>query len=310
LEHRSAAAAAADVLGQREVESVLEALAAGGVRPLLLKGTPLAHSIYETSSLRPRFDTDLLVRRQDMDAVVGIMSSRGYARPRQVTGELVMHQIDFARRDHRGVSHVYDFHWKLANRQVFANVLSFDELDRDALAVPGLGPHARTVSRVHALLLACIHRVAHHKEDERLIWLYDIHLLAERLSPEQLRAFGMLAAERAVSTVCADGLAAARGWFHTRPSDVVEWLTARSAEVSEPSAAFLRGTAGPMGGLLSDLETLPDWTSRARLLYEHAFPSPTYMTGKYRVSSRAWLPALYTHRIVRGAWRWLRRIPS
>ena len=57
---------------------------------------------------------------------------------------------------------------------------------------------------------------------------------------------------------------------------------------------------------MSDLRALPGWGYRARLMYQHAFPPPSYIAGMYMVSSRAWLPALYTHRIVRGAWRWFR----
>ena len=311
LARRAAATAAIDALQQCELEQVLEALAEAGVSPILLKGTPLAYSIYERSSLRPRFDTDILIRRQDVNRVAQVMAGRGYVRPRQVTGDLVMHQIDFARRDHGGAWHVYDFHWKVANRQVFANVLSFDELNRDALDVEPLGRHARTVSHVHALLLACVHRVAHHHREERLIWLYDIHLLVERLTTAELRAFFALAADRAVSAVCHDGLSAAQKWFRTRiPENRAESRPVRSlSRVVEPSETFLGGRAGPIAGLLSDLKALPDWSERLRLVYEHAFPSADYMTDKYFVSSKAWLPALYTHRIVRGAWSWLRRSP-
>ena len=46
----------------------------------------------------------------------------------------------------------------------------------------------RGLSPVHALLVACIHRVAHHRGTERLIWLLDIHLLASRLEEREWTA--------------------------------------------------------------------------------------------------------------------------
>jgi len=38
-----------------------------------------------------------------------------------------------------------------------------------AIAVPAFGEQARTLAPVQALLLACVHRVAHHDNSERLI---------------------------------------------------------------------------------------------------------------------------------------------
>ena len=257
------------------------------MRPLLLKGSALAYTLYTTPAHRPRFDSDLLVRHEDMTRVAEVMTGRGYRCPDQVTGELVMHQVDYARKDSQGVWHVYDFHWKVANRQAVAGVLSFDELARDGESIAALGPHARGLSRVHALLLACVHRVAHHPSDDRLIWIYDIHLLAETLSPREAELFGALAVARSVSAVL-DRLAGDR-----------------AAGVPEPSAALLAPPRSRIDEMLGDLRALPGWSRRARLVYEHAFPPPGYITGAYMVN-RVWLPALYTHRIVRGVWRWIR----
>lgn len=308
--HREPALSAAlELMRRQELLAVLDALAGRGIRPILLKGSALAYTHYEDPSLRPSFDVDLLVPRSDMDAVGEVMRARGYARPHQVTGELVMHQLDFARRDEHGVLHAFDFHWKLLNRQAVADMLSYGEMDREARPIPPLGEHARGLSPVHALLLACVHRVVHHSADERLIWLYDIHLLTEALTEDESSRFASHATSRAVSAVCLDGLEAASRVLGTRvPAALVDTLhEAATRDGAEPSAAFLRRCDNRIDELVSDLRALPAWSQRLRLVYEHAFPPPSYMTGTYMVSNRVWLPALYTHRIVRGAWRWLRR---
>ena len=49
----------------------------------------------------------------------------------------------------------------------------------NGVAVPIL---AILLAPVNALVLACIHRLAHHQGRDRLVWLYDIHLLAGRLA--------------------------------------------------------------------------------------------------------------------------------
>ena len=307
LQTARALGGALEMLRQRETCRVLDALGARGVHPILVKGSALAHSLYREPSMRPRFDTDLLVRKEETSTVAEVMTALGYGRPAQVTGELVMHQVDYLRKDTAGIWHVFDFHWKISNRQAVADTLTFDDFAAAATPIPELGPSGRGPSRVHSLVLACLHRVAHHSADERLIWLYDIHLLAASLSSAETEAFIDLARARSVTLICADGLLAARRVLDTRlPAGLLERLTpAGVVTAPEPSAVLLIADPTLARELLSDLKAV-GWPERVRLIREHAFPSATYMSAAYTVSNRAWLPALYTHRLVRGAWRLLR----
>jgi len=61
-------------------------------------------------------------------------------------------------------------------------VLSHDEIAERATPLPALGPDARAACGTDALVLACLHRAAHHRDSEELLWLYDIHLIACSLS--------------------------------------------------------------------------------------------------------------------------------
>jgi Uncharacterised nucleotidyltransferase len=215
--------------------------------------------------------------------------------------------VDYVRREASGIRHVFDFHWKISNRQAVADTLTFEGIDGEAASIPELGPFGRGPSRVHALTLACVHRIAHHSADERLIWLYDIHLLAGSLSAPETEAFIRLARERSVTLICADGLLASRRVLGTPlPAGLLERLTpAGVAAAGEASAVLLTDEPTLARELLSDLKAV-SWPDRVRLIREHAFPSASYMSAAYTVSNRAWLPALYTHRLVRGAWRLLR----
>jgi hypothetical protein len=307
LQRERALGGALEMLRQREIVRVLNALATGGIQPVLVKGSALAYSLYRDPSLRPRLDSDVLVRKEEASSVAAVMTALGYGRPPQVTGDLVMHQVDYVRKDASGIRHVFDFHWKISNRQAVADALTFEDIEAESRPIPELGPVGRGPSRVHALVFACVHRIAHHSADERLIWLYDIHLLAGGLSAVETEAFIRLARDRSVTLICADGLLAARGVLGTRlPAGLLERLTPAGIAVApEPSALLLTDDPTLARELLSDLRAV-SWPERVRLIREHAFPSATYMSAAYTVSNRAWLPALYTHRLVRGAWRLLR----
>jgi hypothetical protein len=294
-----------ELLRGREVTAALAALAREHVQPILLKGTPLAYDVYSAPALRPRDDTDLLVRREVLDAVCRAMTELGYTAPPSSGGEFVLCQFSLEKQDRFGVAHAFDFHWKISTQSVFAELLTYDELAGDAVPVPALGPHARAAGPVHALLLACVHPVMHHQNVERLMWIYDIHLLASRLSAADFERFADLAVAKRVSAICARQLDIARSRFGTSiPDD----LPLRLASVPEPeaSAAYLRHGRRWHHEFISSMRGLPHWKARLRLVREVLLPSPQYMLDSYGFTSPlgfVLLPALYVHRNIYGMWK-------
>jgi len=305
LAARTRALAAIELLRRKELNAVLEALAGEGIRPVVLKGTALAYSLYGNPASRPRMDTDLLIRRDQVDTVRQVMARSEYSSPAYCDGELLFGQFPSTKTDAFGVAHAFDFHWKISTQAIFADLLSVDEIASGAIPLPSIGAHARAAGPVHALLLACVHPVMHHRNVESLIWIYDIHLLASRLSERDLDRFVDLAVARHVSAICAHQLAAARHRFGTSISDrAITRL--RADRPHEPSAAYLRAGRRWHDELVSNVRGLPRWADRLRLLREVMLPGPAYMLKAYGLSSSlsaALLPVLYIHRLAAGGWK-------
>jgi hypothetical protein len=146
----------------------------------------------------------------------------------------------------------------------------------------------------------------HHRNPESLIWTYDVHLLASRLSLREFAAFADLAVARRMSAVCADQLSRARRWFGTVVPGAV-MATLHASGHREPSAAYLRPGRQWRDELISSIRGLPRWRDRLRLLREVALPTPTYMLTSYGLRPSSWsaalLPALYLHRLSIGGWK-------
>jgi hypothetical protein len=290
-----------------DVRSLLTGLAAENVRPVLFKGAALAYTCYPQPFLRPHDDVDVLIRRDEVPIVRQALERAGYEPLNSTDGERVTHQFQYARRV-SGMACVYDFHWRLANPELFANLLSFDDIANRAVPVPALGDHARAPCDMHALFIACIHRVAHHphhNDGDDLIWLYDIHLLAARLGPDMWREFQELASRTRTRAICLKGLESAEEAFGTQVSP--QTLQALATADTEPSTAFLGGSMRTIDVELSNLRTMSGWRSRLEFVWQHLFPNPRYMLASYGANP-VWLPVLYVHRIIRGAIRWL--VPS
>jgi hypothetical protein len=304
LEAGVRAAATRDVFVRRDLLAVTDALASANVPALITKGTALAYTVYPEPWMRPRTDSDLLVRHADVPAASRALESCGYTRSDAVsTGELVSHQVAFERHDANGVHHVLDLHWKIVNPQVLADALSFDDLWRDSQVAAAIGPNAHVPSALGSIAIACVHRLAHHQGNDRLIWIYDLKLLTSTLSVEEWNALRDLVCQRRIAGFCLDGLRASRQLLGSPlPTDIEQALSA--AAPNEPSNAYVAGTVTKRDVLLSDLKVLTSWNDRVRLVREHVFPPAAFIQQRYGTTSRWLLPALYVHRLVTGASKW------
>ena len=304
-----AAETALAMLREPELRRVLSSLASAGVTPLLLKGAHLAFTVYPTPDRRPRLDTDLLVREGDRDALKECLAALGYRPGPWVTGpdmKVAFTQFQYRRVDESGASHNLDIHWRIAVPKVFAERLTYDDLRRAAVAVPRLGPHALAPSLPLALVVSCLHRTAHHGASMRLVWLYDIHLLAAQLSAPDWDVVVEQALSSGIAPVVGAGLEQATARLGTPiPPSVHERLRAGTAATDPDVLPFLNGRPPQMQVALSDWRRITGAAARVRFLQEHLFPPASYMRHRYGISSRAALPFLYVHRAVTGAVKWL-----
>jgi hypothetical protein len=295
-----------EMLRGREIARVCAALDARGVHALLVKGAALAYSLYDEPWLRPRVDTDILVAHESFRAADRTLRGLGYrSAPLVSTGDFVSHQVAYEHKDPHGLSHVIDLHWKTVNPQALADALPFELLWQDSVELRFQDLRARVPSHASSLLLACVHRLGHHQQHERLVWLYDIHLLTGVLDKSGWAHVVSTAQERGIAAVCRHGLEAAAARLGTAvPADVLDALG--TSERDEPSRTYTERTQRRLDVLRSDLRLLPRWRDRCQLVAEHAFPPASFMMARYDARQRALLPILYAHRLVAGAWKWLR----
>jgi Uncharacterised nucleotidyltransferase len=286
-----------------DLREVLAALAGAGIDVLILKGSALAYEIYDAPEFRPRGDTDLLIRPDSLEATRRILTTLGLHEVPGSGDEHGVRQAIFARG-----AHTYDVHWAIANAAVFAGLLAFDDLLARSVPLPRISEHARGLSHVDALLLACIHRVAHHHDSERLVWLCDIAFLRDRMSEEEHRQFWRLAAERRIVGICARAVELADEWMsRPRRHRAEEYLTENELRRDEPSRRLMnrRITRGRV--LAANLRALP-WHLRARRLWQMAFPPRAFMERSFGTRNRLALTWLYVYRGARGVARLFKRV--
>jgi hypothetical protein len=304
LRAESVRAAARDAITDRALRDLTRALDGASVEALVFKGADLAYSCYPQSHLRPRVDSDILVTPAARSQADAVLHRLGYASEPQSGGDLLMYQEPFILREGGRILHTVDLHWRVSNPQQFGDVAPFDELWAASEPRPRLDPAARGLTPAHAFALACVHRVAHHYDDERLIWTHDLHQIAQRMTPVDWKRLTAWAMTRRVAAVCARGLALTTSLFDTVVPEGVEEELA-TAGTREPGTRRYTGRDRHMDRILTDLALMPSWKARARLARQHVLPPARYMRDVYAPGSALPVAILYVQRAWRGARRWM-----
>ncbi len=300
LQRQSHRETARSLAQEAEIRALDAALIEAGIRCLALKGTPLAYKLYAYPALRPRVDIDLLFHDTEIAKARHVLMNLGYRCPPLVTplwkSVYLTTQISCVRRSSGPRPQLVDAHWRSNNSLLFADVFSFDELygtaDRGRMPTQSI----TAPSDPHCLWIACCHRFLDPDRD-RLIWIYDIHLLAQRLHADDMHDLVKTAIELRLASVLSDGLRAARHTFATCiDPDVLHRLSLAGHGHKEP-AERLRNASTAWGRRFAEMRALPSWRRRLQLLYTALFPPRSYLQLQGNSSERAPLPWLYLKRL-------------
>jgi hypothetical protein len=207
------------------------------------------------------------------------------------------HQFTVTRKVDPGYVVRFDIHWRIQNLPRFAQTISFEEAYARSVQHEQISG-TRVLDSADALLLACMHRWGNERHDrDRLIWIYDIHLLVSSLDESQLREFTLSAVSRNVQQACLDGVSRARELFHTSvPGEVLEMLGSPESK----RTLYRRFAESYFGLVVDDWRYLPNRHARLVLLQELLLPSTEALMQKYHKTSKYWLPYLYLRRVVGG----------
>jgi Uncharacterised nucleotidyltransferase len=296
------------------LNKALAALAAEGIVPLLFKGTAVAYSIYANPVWRTRADTDMLIMPDKLASATRALVDLGY-QFLPISAELVFYQMTFSLYVAEGVEHQIDLHWQISNSEMLSSLFSYRELGARATALAALSPLAQAVSLPDALLIACMHSAVHdeapytvndqtYQTGARLIWLYDIHLLATMLSEEQWQEVYKHAREKGLGLICVQLLQQVQHSFRTALPE--NWQTCLTQGSSHRASHYLRARGASR--LWLDFWACRNRQSRAAFIGNLLFPPKVYMLHKYADSGHRWLPWLYLHRMCKGVSKYLHNV--
>ncbi|MBL4673857.1 MAG: nucleotidyltransferase family protein [Arenicella sp.] len=291
-----------DKLKQIELASLFDTFSDQGLNAVLFKGSALAYSLYPKPWLRPRSDSDVLIAAKDKINADAILRQLGYQKLFAIQGKYVAYQSTYGKAL-AGDSFInIDLHWQINNRQMFSQTFTVKELNsngarltqfadtplRSSVGIPGY---------VDSVLIASVHRLGHHHTEERLAWLYDIHLLVGRFTDQDWLELARRAKSKQICAITLDALKTAQHYLSTELDDEAMSQLETSASRFEASAIFLNRQLSEWHYFWADLKSMSDLKSKFGFLRESIVPSPDYV--RQQMNTR-WASIAYIKRFIRG----------
>ena len=291
-----------DKLKQIELASLFDAFNDKGLNAVLFKGSALAYSLYPKPWLRPRSDSDVLIAPKDRIKFDATLHQLRYQKLLTIQGDYVSYQSTYGKAL-AGSSFInIDLHWKINNRQMFSQTFTAQELTKNGaqltqLEGTPLRSSASIPSYVDSVLIASIHRLGHHHTEERLAWLYDIHLLIGRFTDQDWRQLTHRSARKQICAITLDALKTAQHYLLTELDDEAMSQLEASASRFEASSIFLNRQLSERHYFWADLKSMSDLKSKFVFLRESVVPPPDYV--RQQMNTR-WASIAYIKRFIRG----------
>lgn len=169
---------------ERQLREIMAAFNDEGVSILVLKGPALGGTVYPDPALRPASDLDLLVLPDQMVRSRAILENLGYKCEAKLfdAEETLYKNEKFVHLDNSRNYRATELHWQLHTFLGIRQEAQTEELFDRAIKVESSSLTFEALNPIDALIHTAINNAYGHDDAMRLIWIYDIKMLALRLA--------------------------------------------------------------------------------------------------------------------------------
>lgn len=273
----------------QKLNTILSSFNNAGIEVILLKGMALIHTIYFDIALRPMYDIDLLIHKEDFSLVTEKLRELGYS------------NSPFYPEDFHKDNMMVDVHWDLMNiTRIKSRKKSYridlDEIWRSSLPVEINGEKARILSPEHCLMDLCLHLSFHHGL-QGLMWFIDIAQLIEYYKNEMdWNKFIKKSFEYKIYKPIYYVLFCVKDILGQQiPQFVLDRLKPKRQNLLERKIIDLIISGASLENIrfFFTLSTMENFFDRVAFLREISLPSPRVLSARYNISSARYIPQYY-----------------
>ena len=224
---------------EKQLREIVAAFNDEGVRILVLKGPALGRTAYSDPALRPSSDLDLLVRPDDMVQSCAILEDLGYKCEARLfdADETLYKDEKFVHLDNPRNYRAIELHWQLHTFLGISQEARTEELFHRAIKVETDSFSFEALDPVDSLIHTAINNAFGHDNGMRLIWIYDIKILALKLAvPDDWELLQKRCVEWRARLAVELSIEMARAWLGLRLpqgfDDFTKWPQPTDSEVN------------------------------------------------------------------------------
>lgn len=168
--------AARNTLLYERLKEILHSLNQANIEVIILKGMALGQTVYNDIGLRPAYDIDILIHKNDFCLVEEILRRLGYINSSSYPEDFHKDNI------------MVDVHWELINvtrvqSRSKCHRLDIEEIWQNSRYIGLSGQKVRVLLSEHCLMELCLHLVFHHGLNG-LMWFIDIAKVIDKYQNE------------------------------------------------------------------------------------------------------------------------------
>lgn len=289
------------------IRRLIDGLDESGIALVLLKGMALAYLAYPSATMRPRGDTDMLIRATDLGATREHLASSGWQRVSSPHTRQLQESWRFECA--LGIVAELDLHWQPSERPVLQKLLREEDFWQGRTAMPRLSPHASAPDALRLLVHGAVNQLWHQVrgvhvagsrvvDSQRLIWSVDHHFITAGFGEAQWGELIAFCQECDAGAIVAAALTQAQRDIGLALPDGL--LTAlKPASGRSATYEYITGF-DEMANALDDLRAARGLADKAKILRHIALVPRDQLEQRYP-QSRHWPTSLLHLRRLAGA---------
>lgn len=292
----------------QEAFDLLNELNTNNIHYVVLKGFALAYDIYSKSYLRPSVDIDILIEDKDIERSKVIFLKKGYQNIKEWEPKEVHLQFTYSKPLLQNITCHWDVHRAISNDHEVSNLLPFSEVyARHSITKVG-ETWFKSISRPHAFIHASIHFLRHkyRKDTVRLIWLYDLFVLADKMTIAESDELILLVKSKGLANIIMQAIEDTLVHF---PSEYLNILKNKVQKLPAGNKLnyLLADSSNGLQRFARQLKSTKSISSAFVLVRETLLPPKEQIYSKYGNVSSKLLWLYYIKRVVSGMVKWVRK---
>jgi hypothetical protein len=292
----------------KEAFELINELNINGIQYIVLKGFALAYDTYSKPHLRPSVDIDIMIKAEDIERSKAMFLKKGFHNIKAWEPKEVHLQFTYSKPLAPNITCHFDIHREISNDHEVADLLPFHDIYNNHRITEFDNSEFKSISRPYAFIHASIHFLRHkyRKDMVRLIWLYDLVVVAERMSIAESEELTLLVKNKCISNIIIEAIDDTQVHFQSE-----QLGTLKNKIQKLPSGNkldyLLDNKKNGVQRFIRQLKSTKSIRSSLILVWETLFPPKEQIYSKYGKVNNKLLWFYYAKRTVNGILKWVRK---